>query len=162
MGDIDDRNTPGFQLSNDIHQEGNLVDRQGGGGFIHDQNFYVAAHGFGDFNDLHIGGRIAANAAVGIHIYTQIIKNCFRFPGALPVVDDEFAGTLIEKNILCTGHLWNQVEFLIDDLDPKILCLLRKKMGEFFPVDFDGSCVGTYGSGNTFDERGLTGTIFTQ
>ena len=84
MADVNDADPLGAEVADDFKKPPDLVRGQSGAGFVHDKDAGIKSQGFGNFDELLLGGCEAAARSIQIQIRPEPLEE-FAGAGAFSV-----------------------------------------------------------------------------
>ena len=160
MGDVDHRDTPGLQLTDNIEEAFLFFYRDGRRRLIQDQNTGVTENGFADLHDLAVRhGEISDPGSWG-NMTLEFLQKLLGLLITLRFVHEEAViAPIAHEKVVCNGHGLKLNHLLIHHRDTQFERLLRCQVVIGDAVKNDLALVGLYGAGDGLDEGGLAGAV---
>ncbi len=165
VGDIDDPDILLFQLEDERKEVLDLMVGQCGGGFVHDHDFRIEGERFRYFNHLLLSHAERTDRACGIEIQLDPLKQLLALLMKLFTVENPFSvfsGFPLDKQVFSYRKMREEVEFLIDDADSKLLGIAGVRDRYGFSSYLNLSAIHLVHPGEDFHQRGFSCAVFSQ
>ena len=139
--------------------------RQGGRGFVQNQDLAVGGHGLGDFHQLHLGDAEAAQLGLGVVVQVDFLQNRRRVLIHFFVVDgddgpDALGGVAAHVDVLADAPLGNGLELLVHHGDAPVQRVQRALDLDFLSLIDDLALVHVVNAEHALHQRGLARAVF--
>ena len=162
VGDVNDAAALVAQHVDDAEQVLHLGLRQGGGGFVKDDDLGIVADSLGDLHHLPLGDRHGGHDGLGVHVDVQLFKNLL---GALAhdgLADHQPAdlGVTAQPEVVHNAAGQSLVELLVHHGHAVFQRFLGAFEIDFFSVEQDRAAVFVVDTEQALHQGGLSRAVF--
>ena len=164
VGDKDHAHLLGFQGTKHIENALDLRVRQGGSGFVHDDEGRLHHQRAGDFDNLFVGGVQRGHHGPGRNIQPHFVKELLSLTDHFLMIQKAafFLQFPANEHIFVNGKIVDQVQFLMDKGDPRFEGLMRRMELNGLAVQLDGSGVRLQHAAQNIHQGAFSGAVFAQ
>ncbi len=154
MADEHDRDGPALQLEREREESIDLVPRERGGRFVHDDEARVVGDGAADRDELALGDREVAQAGRRVKRHADPLQGGFRRAPDRSPAQEMQPVVLLDRDILGNREVGEQGQVLVDDLDAAPDAFGRIQPCAFLAADQDAAArLRRLHAGDDLDQR---------
>ena len=164
MRDEDQAGRRAHEVAHQLEERLGLGRGQRSRGLVHDQDLRIEGQRTRNFHHLQARNGQVAAVGGGVDVHVEALEELARITNHLAVVDVAKLGRTgsTDVQVLGDGQVRNNVEFLVDDRQAEVTCVLRRLDVDLLSLQPNlAARVGLVDTGEHLHERGLARSVLT-